>query len=389
MTVWAMLMFLVTGGAALLVRSAALRPLLFNLVNLSFVGFAFAEASTTRAQGLGLFACLLIGTVACYFLASSFDKRRTPLSRWLAFGAPLGLLILVKSMPALAVLGVSYLAFRLSYFVFELEQERFAMPSLIDYVGFGCFFPTLILGPISPYSWHGASPCALTWRRDVATRALGRIVVGTTKFMFLANLFASLTFSGLWSDYKVHGAVDFWVSCVSFYLYAYCNFSGFCDVAIGVSALLGVRVKENFDNPFAARNIQDFWNRWHITLSEYMRDVLFLPMNIGLVRRLGPRYGVVITPLVGLFVFVLVGLWHGIGWNYVIFGCLHGAALAVNFFYGIALRRVLKDKVRAYQANPWIRAVATAATFTFIAFSMCFFENDLKQITRIYESFVG
>ena len=101
---------------------------------------------------------------------------------------------------------------------------------------------------------------------------------------------------------------------VFYYLYLYCNFSGYCDMAIGAAGLIGIPVAENFNNPFAARNVKDFWNRWHITLSSYMRDVVFAPLSKNLVRAMGPAYANHAIALTITVVFLLVGVWHGVGW---------------------------------------------------------------------------
>ena len=118
-----------------------------------------------------------------------------------------------------------------------------------------------------------------------------RVLVGAVKFKFFGPLLNQLTYSGLLLDGHPHLWVDLPIAAVAYYLYLYCNFSGFCDIAIGGAGLMGIPVAENFANPFAARNMKDYWNRWHITLSLYMRDVVFSPLSKALVRSFRTRPG--------------------------------------------------------------------------------------------------
>ncbi len=170
-------------------------------------------------------------------------------------------------------------------------------------------------------------------------RAALRILVGAVKYQFLGNLCNQLTYSGLLLDDHPHHWIDLPVAMLFYYLYLYLNFSGFCDMAIGVAALIGIPVPENFDNPFAARNVKDFWNRWHITLSVWMRDVVFSPLSKYLVGRMGIKladHAVAITIFV---VFLLIGIWHGVGWNYFWFACgLQSVGVVTVHYYTLFLK---------------------------------------------------
>ena len=174
---------------------------------------------------------------------------------------------------------------------------------------------------------------------------------------------------------------------VFYYLYLYCNFSGYCDMAIGAAGLIGIPVAENFNNPFAARNVKDFWNRWHITLSSYMRDVVFAPLSKNLVRAMGPAYANHAIALTITVVFLLVGVWHGVGWNYFIYGALHALGVVTNHYYTIGLKKWLgRDGFKAYNENRWIHALAVTLTFAYCAASLMFFANTLPQIRQIFDA---
>ena len=174
------------------------------------------------------------------------------------------------------------------------------------------------------------------------------------------------------------------MAAVFYYLFLYCNFSGYCDMAIGAAGLIGIPVPENFQSPLAARNVKDFWNRWHITLSVYMRDVVFSPLSKTFARLFGPanvNHAVAATIFV---VFLLVGIWHGVGWNYAAFGAVHALGVVANHYYTIGLKQWLgRDGFKAYNANPWIHAAAVVLTFCYVAASHFFFANTFPEMREI------
>jgi D-alanyl-lipoteichoic acid acyltransferase DltB (MBOAT superfamily) len=215
-------------------------------------------------------------------------------------------------------------------------------------------------------------------------RAALRILVGAVKYEFLGNLCNQLTYAGLLLDDHPHHWIDLPVAMLFFYLYLYLNFSGFCDMAIGAAALIGIPVPENFDNPFAARNVKEFWNRWHITLSVWMRDVVFSPLSKYLVGFFGIQRANHAIALTIAIVFLLVGIWHGAGWNFAAYGAVHALGVVANHYYTIFLKNKLgRDGFKAYNQNRWIRAVAVAGTFCYCGASLIFFANTFPQIKEI------
>jgi D-alanyl-lipoteichoic acid acyltransferase DltB (MBOAT superfamily) len=239
------------------------------------------------------------------------------------------------------------------------------------------------VGPINTYA---------NFRRGFAgpyevpvSRAALRILVGAVKYQFLGGLCNQLTYSGLLLDSHPHHWMDLPVAVLFFYLYLYCNFSGFCDMAIGAAGLIGVPVPENFDNPFAARNVRDFWNRWHITLSQYMRDVVFAPLSKFFARLFGPAHVNHAIALTIVIVFLLIGVWHGVGWNFAAYGAAHALGVVVNHYYTIGLKKWLgREGFKAYNANPWIRAVAVALTFCYCAATLFLFANTFPEMKGIF-----
>ena len=322
---------------------------------------------------------------------------------WLAFFAPIAVLILIRYLPlclpghlksALAerlelplpayLIGISYLAFRTSHLVLEVRNGVARMPSLCQYLGFCFFVPTMTVGPINSYSNYRRAFAAEPPVFPMEQAAL-RILVGAVKYYFFASLCNRLTYEGLFSDDHPHHLIDLPVAVISYYLFLYCNFSGFCDTAIGAAGLMGVPVPENFDNPFLARNVKDFWNRWHITLSVWMRDVVFSPLSKYLVRVLGPGRANHAVALTITVVFLLVGVWHGVGWNYAAFGAAHALGVVGNHYYTIWLKKRLgREGFKAYNENGWIRAAAVGLTFGYVAASLFLFANTFPDMKNIF-----
>ena len=365
------------------------RELLFTGLNLAALYFFFFWDSRNTP---GFVAYL--GVVVLQYLTLRLFAERKGWLPWLAFFTPILALVVVRYAPSgghplftPAFIGISYLAFRSSRLVLEIRNGAAPLPGFLDYLGFCFFVPTMSVGPINTYSNYrsafGPQPPAIP-----AGRACLRVIVGLVKYKFLGSIWFRVTYTNLMFDDHFHPRLDMIVATIFYYLYLYCNFSGFCDMAIGAAGLMGIAVPENFDNPFAARNIKDFWNRWHITLSHYMRDVVFAPLSKFLVRTAGPAMADHAIALTILIVFLLVGVWHGVGWNFAAYGALHGVGVATNHYYTIGLKKWLgREGFKAYNANPWIRAVAVGLTFSYCAASLIFFANTFPELKQMFSLF--
>lgn len=381
-----------------------LREAAFTLVNLAAYWVFFV---------LGQFAAydwvlsIYLPMVLLMYMAMRLFSRSHGPEFWIAFSVPIMALILARYLPItfwthlLAVfrvpsphvllpsiapfmVGLSYLAFRCSRLTLEVRNGEVDRPGFWAYLGFCFFLPTMSVGPINTYE---------NYRRGFATppphfpvgRSLLRILVGSVKYLYLGTLLSQLSFAGLIQDGHYHTGGELCVAAVFSYLYLYCNFSGFCDATIGVAGLIGIPVPENFDNPFAARNVKDFWNRWHITLSIYMRDVLFSPLSKFLAHRMGPANVNHAIAQTIMCVFILVGVWHGVGWNYLAFGVVHGLGFVANHYYTIGLKKWLgRDGFKAYNSNPWIHTAAVGMTFLYVSATMLFFFNSSFQMTELW-----
>jgi len=389
----------------------------FALLNIAGVACiaALSAAKNVRhnlvaqyGRAISIFLCIYVASVLLNYVFLRLSRRDRQPYTALAFFAPILILIAVKYTPASVnpfagllshlsgkqmsefFVGISYLSFRLSHLVQEVRNEVVEMPDIWQYLAFAFFVPTLSIGPINPYSKFIGSFSDSAQKLPVS-RSLLRILVGLTKYLFLASLLNQFTYAGLLFDGHPHRVLDLVVAVYAYLFYLYCNFSGFCDIVIGVSGLLGIEVAENFNRPFSARNMQEYWNRWHMTLSGWLRDMMFTPATKSLIRRFGPKYANGIIAGTICLVFLLSGIWHGKGINFALWGLSQGVGLACVHYYGVFLKRRLgREGYAAYMSNAWIRYAAIAVTISYSAVTLFLFANNVTQMARILHlAFVG
>jgi len=227
----------------------------------------------------------------------------------------------------LAPLGLSFIVFRAISAALEIKSGRMARFGCLEYLLYLMYFPTFLAGPIatfqevSPQLESGANRS--DWPGIAA--GLGFLGVGLFKKMVLAGNLAPLSV-GAFQAASTGGALHFveaWGAALAYTFELYFDFSGYSDMAIGVSRLFGIRLPANFNAPYRAASIREFWRRWHITLSRFLRDNLYIPLG-------GNRKGTARTFLNVMAVMGLCGLWHGAGWTFLVWGLLHGACLAAD-----------------------------------------------------------
>ncbi len=222
-------------------------------------------------------------------------------------------------------LGVSFYTFQQISFLVDTYRGKAKRCNLLDYSLFVSFFPQLVAGPIS-YQ-HEITP---QFNGPKAGK-LNYTNIGQGFFLFSMGLFKKIVIADSLAPYVETGfdtalALPFWDSWATSLAYTcqlYFDFSGYTDMALGLGLLFNIKLPNNFNSPYKSSNIQDFWRRWHITLSRFVRDYIYIPLG-------GSRKGNYRT-LANLFSsFLLIGLWHGAGWNFVLWGGLHGVAMVVH-----------------------------------------------------------
>lgn len=284
----------------------------------------------------------------------------------------LGLLGLGAPLPLLQValpVGISFLVFRMLTYVIDIYRGKLDPAPALDFAVYVAFFPYLLAGPISRAVDFLPQLRAPRDPRSVeATRAFTLILGGLAKKVLIADYLATHIVNGVFSSPQSYSSWETLWGMLAYSVQIYCDFSAYSDIAIGVSLLLGFQLPDNFNAPYTARTIQDFWRRWHITLSSWLRDYLYIPLG-------GSRKGRGRTSLNIMITFLLAGLWHGAGWNFVVWGGIHGAGLALERARADARRaRAIADDGGA--AGVRRGALQRLWVFAFVTFAWVFFRAD-------------
>lgn len=230
----------------------------------------------------------------------------------------------IGSLGIILPVGISFFTFQtLSYTLDVYRGQLKVRHNLLDFALFVSFFPQLVAGPIvraSEFIPQLESPRKLTW--DDTYEGIRIFIFGFFKKVFVADRLARFV-DVVFSDAGAFDGVTVWLSVLAYTVQIYCDFSGYSDMAIGLAQIMGYKFSINFNFPYIARSIQEFWHRWHISLSTWLRDYLYIPLG-GSRKSRGRTYvNLMITMLLG-------GLWHGASWAFVFWGGLHGVALALH-----------------------------------------------------------
>jgi len=279
-------------------------------------------------------------------------------------------------------LGLSFYTFQsLTYTIDLYRRDGEGTRSLLAYLSAVTFFPTLQAGPITRVS-ELIAQLAKHRRLDriEGGRAFFLIGLGLLKKALIADYLAETLVNRVFDTPKLYSGAEVLIAVYAYSLQLYYDFSGYTDIARGVAQLLGIRLPINFDRPYSATNLTDFWRRWHISFSNWLRDYLYFALP-GARTKLMPYINLVITMLLG-------GLWHGVTWTFAIWGLLHGAALALT-------RAYMVWRGRSRTPSPaWRRALATLGTYHFVCLTWVFFragsvDNALDLLGRIGSLSVG
>jgi alginate O-acetyltransferase complex protein AlgI len=263
-------------------------------------------------------------------------------------------------LPVLSVMlpvGVSFYTFKsMSYCIDVYRGESPPMSNFIDFNAFEAMFPDLVAGPIIRYGAIEEQMRRRTHTVDKFARGVAFFSCGMAKKILLANPMGHVADAAFSAGSL--SVADAWAGIVAYAFQIYFDFSGYSDMAVGLGLMFGFLLIRNFDSPYHAASITEFWRRWHISLSTWLRDYLYIPLG-------GNRRGAARTYLNLMTVMLLGGLWHGASWNFVIWGGIHGLMLAAERAQG-------KDSL--YRRLP--HAVRVAVTFVIVCISWVFFRAE-------------
>jgi alginate O-acetyltransferase complex protein AlgI len=265
--------------------------------------------------------------------------------------------------------GISFFTFSSMSYIIDLYYERIpACRSLRDYSLYVTFFPKLLSGPIARArdflpQLDSMKPAS---RTDFEV-GLAVFLIGAVKKLVIADQIGSFI-DVAFSAPGEHGALTLWQALIGYGVQLYCDFSGYSDMGIGCARMLGFRLPENFQMPYRALSITEFWRRWHITLSNWFRDYVFLPLELA--TRGSSRPSLRICTNI-TFTMILCGLWHGPSWNFVVFGAIHGLALATHKLWtGWRPKQLLAGNVMLQYSWVWFSWVLTMSV---VLFGLVFF----------------
>ncbi|MBC8043246.1 MAG: MBOAT family protein [Rhizobacter sp.] len=265
-------------------------------------------------------------------------------------------------------IGLSFYTFqKISYNIDIYRGELKPISNFLDFGFFVFFFPQLVAGPIVRATLFAPQ---LQKEYDLTKQEFGIAVFwilnGLLKKMVISDYLSVNFVDRIFSNPNAYTGFESVMACYAYSMQVYCDFSGYTDIAIGLSLLMGFRLTPNFNSPYKAQSTAEFWQRWHISLSTWLRDYLYIPIGGNKKGEVRTNFNLMITMLLG-------GLWHGASWNFVIWGGLNGLGLLFYRYW----RRISPFK---NDERVPVKIIAILITLTFITFTRIFFRADTMQI---------
>jgi len=293
----------------------------------------------------------------------------------------------LPSQGGLVFLGLSYLVLKAAAAVLDALRGRHRHLRFRDLLAWTIFLPTYPSGPIEELAHFRDQTLRVNPAR--ALGGLERILFGLVKALVFSHQMGQWA-GPILSAPDAHGPLTLLAGAYAFTLRFYFDFAGYSDIAIGVAALFGYEISENFDNPLLRRNLVQLWQRWHMTLTAWLRRYLFVPLSRAIMRRGGPRWDQPALILAQIGTMVFCGLWHGLGWNFAVWGLLQALGLIWVGVVARGLGRHLPEVlVRWWRAHPLAHALSVLLNFNFFALSSVLVFADLEQGLRFLARLAG
>lgn len=303
---------------------------------------------------------LILGVIANLCILGGFKYYGFFMEQFASLLAGLGWERDLYIMQVVLPIGISFFTFQGMSYLIDIYRRQTEPARLLDMVLLMSFFPHLVAGPIVRAS-HLIPQFQSVPKMDKGMAAMGLLLIiwGLFKKAVIASYLATEFVDPVFFDPAAHSSLDLILAAYGYAVQIYCDFSAYSDMAIGLAALLGYRFPHNFNQPYRASSLQDFWRRWHISLSSWLRDYLYISLG-------GSRHGRVRLYLALMTTMLLGGLWHGASWNFVIWGAIHGGVLVAERLW------------REYRPAQW-PVLPTAAgiiiTFHIVTLAWIFFRS--------------
>ncbi len=311
---------------------------------------ARTPSAVTRKRALIAAVAFDLGLLAVFKYLSFFVSETDNALDSIGLGSSIPLVQIVLPI------GISFFTFQAISYVVDVYRGETPAASLVDVAILQAFFPHLVAGPIVranellPQLRTPRDPRAV-----LAGPAIFLIVGGLLKKTVIADELARRVVDPVYNDPAAHSGAEITLAFYAFAAQIYCDFSGYTDMAIGLALLLGYQLPQNFNRPYLALSLRDFWRRWHMTLSRWLRDYLYIPLGGSREGRLKTFRNVMITMLLG-------GLWHGASWTFVLWGGIHGV--------GLSAERWIRERHSRVRIPAW---VAWVVTFNVVCVAWVFF----------------
>ena len=392
-------------------------PLLFNsgLFLVLFLGFysvySFLSGRRTASirllyvtafsyyfyyKNAGAYCCMLaVITLVNYIAAIAMEKQMSMAGKraflWIAVGFMVAQLAFFKytnffiqatdqltgenfaTIDIFLPLGISFFTFQsLSYIIDVYRGQMKACRSILNFAFFVSFFPTILSGPIlraRTFLPQLGDNVVIT--REMFGTGLWYIMIGLFKKAVISDYIGENFVNRIFDNPSLYTGLENLIGLYGYALKLYCDFSGYSDIAIGIALWMGYHIPENFRAPYKSDSITDFWRRWHISLSSWLRDYLYISLGGNRKGNLRMYFNLFITMLLG-------GLWHGASWNFLVWGGVHGAALGLHKKF-----RSLIGHDRHYHSQGWRKICAVALTFHLICFCWLFFANTTFEASTV------
>ena len=362
--------------------------------------YAFYAGWDTRLLGL-IIGASVVTWLSGEFIATASQARVKKLWLWIGVGINLGMLGWFKyygffrdnieafanllgvesGLPVLEILmpvGISYTSFQCMAYVVDLHRGHGVRArSLLDFLLFIAFFPQVLIGPIC------RSRDLLAQLQEPAprgipdlSRAVSLLASGLFKKVILATYLSTHLVEDAFSAPESYASAELLLAAYAYTIQIYCDFSGYTDMALGLGLLLGFHLPDNFNQPYRSTSIAEFWRRWHMTFSNWLRDYVFLPMG-------GSWGGKAQTYFNLMVVMWVTGIWHGAAWKFMVWGSIHGVALvAYKMVQDRRKARGIKAKDLVFPT--WYKVAAWLYTFHLVVLARIFFRSTDMEVAWVY-----
>lgn len=326
------------------------------------------KKQTRRKLWLLLSLCANLGLLGFFKYFNFFEDNLLYIMRWMGH-EPSWI-----SLHVILPVGISFYTFQtLSYTIDIYRRDLKPVSSLLDFSVFVAFFPQLVAGPIVRAK-DFLPQLKTNQKLDFRSDHFLLVLKGLFKKVIIADNLALLV-DGVFHTPEIFPSIVIWIATLCFAVQIYCDFSGYTDMAIGIAAIFGFRFPLNFNKPYFAKSPSDFWRRWHISLSTWLRDYLYISLG-------GNRKGSLLTYRNLLITMILGGLWHGASWNFVIWGALHGFLLILYRLFNL-------DKIIAQSKSKIIRFFSWAIMQYFVLLTWITFRvTDFTAMKIAVKKFV-